>query len=121
MCTRADSNRWRSTMNINDFMPEASKLGAAFVGSLISLNWLPGGCWRKARMLAAGTALSWYIAGPLAHWAGMNEGTTGLFLGLFGMALVEKVFELIAATQVADLFIEWLRKFLNLPPKPSKD
>lgn len=108
-------------MNLQDPLPDLTKFAASLIGSLVSLRWLPGSCWQKLHMLLAGTALSWYLTGPLAAWAGMNEGTTGFFLGVFGMTLIAKIFELIAATQVADLFIEWLRKFLNLPAKPSKD
>lgn len=72
-------------------------------------------------MLAAGTALSYNIAGPLASWAGMNEGATGLILGLLGMALVDKIFESITKVQAADIFTEWVRKLLGLPAKPSGD
>lgn len=108
-------------MNIPDLPPEASKLGASFAGSLVALRWLPGGCWLKLQMLLAGTALSWYATEPLARWAGMNVGTTGFFLGVFGMALVAKVFDLIAAAQVSEIAVEWARKFLGLPPKPVKE
>lgn len=108
-------------MNIPDFPPEASKLGASFSGSLVALRWLPGGFLLKLQMLLAGTALSWYATEPVAHWAGMNVGTTGFFLGVFGMALVAKIFELIAATQIADIFVEWARKFLGLPAKTTKE
>ena len=108
-------------MNLHDFFPELTKFTASLIGSLVSLKWLPGSCWQKLHMLLAGTALSWYLTEPLAVWAVMNEGTTGFFLGVFGMTLVAKIFEMIAATRVADLFSEWLRKFLNLPAKSSKD
>lgn len=108
-------------MSIYDLLPDGPKLLISFVGSLIALNWLPGNCWRKTRMLAAGTALSYTVAAPLAGWAGMNEGATGLILGLLGMALVDKIFESIAKVQAADLFTEWLRKVLGLPAKSSGD
>lgn len=108
-------------MNIPDFPPEASKLGASFTGSLVALRWLPGSCWLKLQMLLAGTALSWYATEPLANWADMNVGTTGFFLGVFGMALVAKVFDLIAETHVSEIIVEWVRKFLGLPPKFPKE
>lgn len=108
-------------MNIPDFSPEDSKLGASFVGSLVALRWLPGTCWLKLQMLLTGTALSWYATEPLANWAGMNVGTTGFFLGVFGMALVAKVFELLAELHVSEIIVEWVRKFLGLPAKPPRE
>lgn len=108
-------------MNIPDFPPEASKLGASFTGSLVSLTWLPGGCWLKVQMLLAGTALSWYATDPIAGWAKMNVGTTGFFLGVFGMALVAKVFEIIQKIEIVNTFSEWARKAIGLPQKPRSE
>lgn len=108
-------------MNMPDFLPEIGKLAASFIGSLCSLRWLPGRWWQKLQMLIAGTALSRYSTEPLAKWAGMNEGQAGFFLGLFGMAVVIKIFDTIEKTQVADIFMEWARKTLGLPPKPAKE
>lgn len=105
-------------MNFNDFQPEAGRFSASFLGSLVALRWLPGNCWVKGQMLLAGTALSWYVTEPLAKWANMNMGTTGFFLGVFGMALVAKVFEVLEKAPLIQIFLEWLRKFLGLPSEP---
>lgn len=108
-------------MNMPDIPPEASKFSAGFVGSLVSLRWLPGTVLQRIQMLAAGTAVSWFAADPIAKWSGMNAGTAGFFLGVFGMAVVDKIFTAISTSPLAATFNEWLRKTIGLPPSPPKE
>ena len=92
------------------------KLIAGFFGSLVSLKFVPGTFLEKALMLAGGVALSYFATSPVTDWLAIpkTEGLIGFFIGLFGMALVSKVYEVLllldAAAIAADLWAAFKRK-----------
>lgn len=92
------------------------KIIAGFFGSLVSLKFVPGTFFEKTLMLAGGVALSYFATSPVTDWLAIpkTEGLIGFFIGLFGMALVSKVYEvllLLDATAIAaDLWAAVKRK-----------
>ena len=93
------------------------KLIAGFFGSLVSLKFVPGTCPERALMWAGGVALSYFATSPVTDWLAIpkTEGLIGFFIGLFGMSVVSKVYEIIqildAATIAADLWSAVKRKW----------
>ena len=95
--------------------PELTKLCGAFLGSLMSLRWLPGGWIYKLQMLIGGVLVSSYVGDMLAHWSGMNAGAAGFLTGVFGIAVLDKLFELLRSTPWGAMLEERLRPRKDLP------
>lgn len=91
------------------------------VGSLIALAWMKAPWPRKVVMWASGAALSYFAASSAATWANTNEGLAGFLLGLFGMAVVDKVFKTWESFDATALLGEALRKLLRLGPAKNDD
>ncbi len=74
-----------------------AKLGAGIVGAGVSLKWMQGTPIERAGMAIGGAALSYYGTTPAAAWLNVKdaEGLIGFFIGLFGMAIVAKLYEII--------------------------
>jgi hypothetical protein len=93
--------------------PIVVKLVSGVTGAVVSMKFLPGLSWpEKIIMVLGGSALSYYAATPAAEWLGAAraEGLVGFLIGIFGMAIVAKVYEVIqimdAKTIAADVW-EW--------------
>ena len=73
------------------------KLAAGIAGAVVSLRFVQGSLFERTTMAIGGAALSYFGTSPLASWmAAQNaEGVIGFFIGLFGMAIVSKVYEVI--------------------------
>lgn len=82
-------------------------------GSLIALLWLRESKARGAALWAAGSFVAYYAAPVLAKYLTLNEGVCGLFIGLFSMALVNKVFEVLQSLPLGQIIQEWISKRLN--------
>ena len=108
-------------MNLPDWNPGYEKLLAAACGSFASLKFLPGTKLQKLNMWIAGGSISWFTSEPLATWLKMKEGTIGLIIGIFAMAIVSKAMSEMAKTEFATTSDEWVRKLLGLPPRQHKD
>lgn len=82
-----------------DAAPDFSiaKLMAGVCGALVSLRFVQGTAVERACMGVGGAALSYYATTPAAQWAnaGDAEGLVGFLIGLFGMAIMSKVYEVI--------------------------
>lgn len=96
-----------------------AKLGAGIVGAAVSLKFVQGTWAERVMMCIGGSALSYYGTTPLATWVAAPdaEGLIGFFIGLFGMAIVAKVYEvvmLIDAKKIAEdvwsAALEWLKR-----------
>lgn len=95
----------------------ATKAVAGFFGALVSLKFLKDASgWERFFMVLGGTCLSFFVAPHLAKGIGWTdaEGLVGFLLGLFGMALVAKIYEGITALKAEDV-IEYLKRFLPGP------
>ena len=83
-----------------------AKLLAGVAGSVVSLRFVQGTITERAFMGIGGAALSYYASTPAAQWVGVKdaEGLVGFLIGLFGMAIMAKVYEVIQsadATKIA--------------------
>lgn len=101
-------------MNLNDLPPDLGKHLAGPAGSFFALMWIDGSWPRKLSMFAAGWALSFYGSPHIATWLGFNEGFAGFLLGLFGMAIVDKMFMSWKELQIGQLITDFIRKRLGV-------
>lgn len=95
-------------MNID---PEISKAAPGLVGAFIAMWRLQGmSIPQRLTSLACGVACSYWGTNTVVKLAPvMSEGLTGFVLGLFGMTLVSKVFELLDELKP----LEMLRLFIQ--------
>jgi hypothetical protein len=82
------------------------KLVAGLAGAVVSLRFVQGTWMERTLMAVGGAAMSYLGTTPLAEWlqAPKAEGVIGFFIGLFGMAIVAKIYEvvqLLDAKQIA--------------------
>ena len=86
-----------------DQVPDFStaKFVAAVAGAVVSLRFVQGTVVERVFMAIGGAGLSYYATTPAAIWLGMSnaEGLVGFLIGLFGMAIMAKIYEVI---QIAD-------------------
>lgn len=95
-----------------------AKFAAGVVGALSSLQFMKGSFVEKVLMVIGGSALSYYAATPTAHWLGSVadekvEGLVGYMIGLFGMAIIAKVYEVIQmldSAKMAKEVFKWAKK-----------
>lgn len=102
---------------MNDPTPDAHifKLVAGIAGAVVSLRFVQGTWVERLLMAVGGAALSYFATTPLAEWlaAPRAEGVIGFFIGLFGMAIVAKVYEVVQildAKQIATDLWETLKR-----------
>lgn len=81
---------------------------AGIAGAFVSLRFVQGTLLERVTMAGGGAALSYYATPPIADWLGMAsaEGLVGFLVGLFGMAIVAKVYEAIQAMPAATMAAE---------------
>ena len=84
-------------MNDQNTDPQIFKLAAGIAGAFVSLRFVQGSWMERLLMAVGGAALSFFATTPLAEWlaAPKAEGVIGFFIGLFGMAIVAKVYEVL--------------------------
>lgn len=102
-----------------DIPPELREFAPGAAGSLVALPFLQGPWMVRVAMVFGGSALSFYGTKPVASWmqVGNSDGLIGFLIGLFGMALVAKTHELIAAFNVSEIGValkDWIRKRLGV-------
>jgi hypothetical protein len=91
------------------------KIVSGVVGALVSLRFVQGTWLEKSFMALGGSCLSYFATSPVAVWLDINntEGLIGFIIGLFGMSIVAKGYELIQvidARQAVSLFLDWLAR-----------
>ena len=98
-----------------DVDPTIAKIGASVVGALVSLNFVRGTLPERLSMAAGGASLSYYSSDYIAHSLHMGEsiGLVGFLIGLFGMAIVAKVYEGITTLEVKRIINDLLGRFLK--------
>lgn len=90
--------------------------GAGFFGSLVSLKFIKGAStFERVMMFIGGMSLSFYATSAVAGFLGMSRfaGGVGFLLGLFGMAVVGKVYEALQAVDAADLAKRAVNRIFN--------
>ena len=73
------------------------KIISGVIGALVSLKFVQGTWIEKTFMAIGGSCLSYFATTPIASWLDIanTEGLIGFIVGLFGMAIVSKVYEMI--------------------------
>jgi hypothetical protein len=73
------------------------KLAAGAAGALVSLNFVRGTWTERLLMAASGAVVSYFVSEELATWLNVPKaiGMVGFFTGLFGMAIVSKLYEIV--------------------------
>lgn len=83
------------------------------IGSTGAALWTKGGKRRVASLWILGIAVAYYVGPYIAGVANMPESVTGLIVGFFGMAIIDKVFEGIAKFDLANAFNKLVDRFLG--------
>ncbi|MDQ0084595.1 hypothetical protein J2W35_004964 [Variovorax boronicumulans] len=90
-----------------------AKLGAGIAGAVTSLRFVKGTWQEKTIMVIGGCAFSYYASEFISSWLAMQkaEGLIGYLCGLFGMAVISKIYEVIQmldAKQIATDAWAWV-------------
>jgi|GEM_PF-4391999 len=80
-------------------VPVLTKIGTGVLGSIVSLRFLAGSLFERMLMVVGGATLSYFGTSFTANYLRMQayEGLVGFLIGLFGMAVATKVYELLGA------------------------
>lgn len=92
---------------------------AGVAGACFSLAFLKGTWPERMVMAVGGSLLSYYATPAAALRSGLPDGLTGFLLGLFGMAICAKFWEMIQATPIAELWQAGIAKVFGTKG-PSK-
>ena len=89
------------------------KIIAGIAGSAVSLRFVQGTITEKLLMTLGGSSLSYFGTTPASIWIGLanTEGLVGFLIGLFGMAIVSKIYEVIQvvdAKQIVNEGLDWI-------------
>jgi|SRR5882672_853306 len=92
-----------------------AKLGAGIAGALTSLRFVKGTWPEKTIMVLGGCGFSYYASELLASWLAVPkaEGLVGYLCGLFGMAIIAKIYEVIQmldAKQIGTDIWAWISR-----------
>lgn len=102
-----------SADGFNDF--SVAKLVSGVAGAAVSMRFLAGSWPERITMALGGSVLSYFATSPVATWLNVQtaEGLVGFLIGLFGMAIVAKLYEVIhlmdAKRMAADVW-EWVAR-----------
>lgn len=97
--------------DLDRVVPEMLKALPGAVGAVVALAWINGTRTQRAVSLIGGIAASYYGASRAASMLGVEQGLAGFLVGLFGMAIAAKLFEAIAALNLARAIDRLLRKW----------
>lgn len=99
--------------------PELKHSAPGIAGSVVALFFMRRPLFTMIGMFIGGCALAFFGSGAIASWLDVQryEGLVGFVMGLFGMALVGKVYDTIEAIKVDDLWravLDWVRKTMGV-------
>ena len=77
--------------------------GAGLAGALVSLNFVKGTWPERIVMALSGAILSYFVAPYVSVRGGIDVGLSGFLVGLFGMAICSKLWEIIQSLQAAEI------------------
>ena len=106
-------------MMFHGLPPEVRAAGPGIAGSFLALFFLRRPPLQRFGMFIGGCLLSHYGTAWLAGTLEMEhaEGLVGFVLGLFGMAAIARVYDLIDVMEPAklwEIFLDKIRKFLGV-------
>lgn len=99
---------------MTDWWAHVEKILPGVAGSAGALMWLEGSWRRKLGLFLFGVLLAWYLPAWLSQQTGMPEGALGLMVGLFGMAIVDKIFKIWIKLDISTILKDWIRKKLGI-------
>lgn len=100
-------------MSPGDFDFSLTKFFSAAAGAMISMLKWPGTFAEKVTMGISGVAISYFLSEWVALKTGLPAGVTGFLLGLFGMMIVGKLWEMLAALDAKAMAADawaWVKK-----------
>lgn len=97
--------------DLEKVVPEMLKALPGAVGAVVALAWINGTRMQRSVSLIGGVAASYYGAARVASMLNVEQGLAGFLVGLFGMAIAAKLFEAIAALNLARAVDRVLRKW----------
>jgi hypothetical protein len=77
---------------------------AGMLGSCASMLFMKGPISERLLMAVGGTLVAYYAAPWASSRTGLPEGLSGFLLGLFGMTVCSKVWDLLNQTPIADMW-----------------
>ncbi len=102
---------------MNDIPPEILKAVPGAAGSFISMLFLNDTWPRRIALFAAGGVLAYFGTPWASAFVGLDPGFAGFLLGLFGMAVIARMFEAWGELELTAIVRDWIRKVLGLPAK----
>lgn len=102
-----------SDVNVDGLM---AKL-AGVAGAIVSMRFLQGTFIERSTMAVSGAVLSYFMSPYISMKTGLPEGFCGFLLGVFGMAVVSRVWEVIETTPIGEFWeivLTRLRKWLGV-------
>ena len=94
-----------------DIPPEIAKVLPGALGSLVALRWIVGTPLQRITAVLGGAGGAYYGTPHMSRLMGTDVGLTWFLIGLFGMAVAAKCFELIALASPADLLDKLLKRW----------
>jgi hypothetical protein len=90
---------------------EVTRHAPGVFGSLAAMLWIRDTWPRRIGYMVAGAISSHYAAPWVAQWTGIDLALAGFLVGLFGLAIVAKVFETLESIKPAELGERILRRW----------
>lgn len=102
-----------------DFLPEdlsLAKLVPAVVGAAVSVKFVRGTWYEVGGMFLGGSALSYYGSEWVAGYLSMQSapGLVGFGVGVFGMVIVDKVYQALEALDAKQMAADGWARFSRL-------
>lgn len=95
----------------NDLPPELAKAMPGVIGAMVALRWIRGTAPQRLAAVLGGSAAAYYETPYMSSIMGTDAGLTGFLIGLFGMAVAAKTFEVLERLDPAALLERLLRKW----------
>lgn len=86
-----------------DFDAVGAKL-AGVAGAALSMRYLRGSWPERVSMAVSGSVVSYYVGPHLSSVLGTPQELTGFLLGMFGMALSQRIWEAIQTIPLGDIW-----------------
>lgn len=96
----------------NEVHPEIIKAVPGTLGAIVALRWIVGTPLQRITAIVGGSAASYYGTSHLASLMGTDAGLTGFLIGLFGMAVAAKCFEVLQLLDPAKVLDKLLSRWL---------
>lgn len=77
---------------------------SSVAGALVSMKFLSGTVTERLLTASAGALLAYIVSPHLASRIGLPEGFTGFLAGLFGMAVMSRLWEFIQTAPISDFW-----------------